>query len=179
MPGPGGPGPGGPGGPFGGFGGFARGVPMNSSMATANQVYDFVHTAGPRKYVGPNGGYLFENDQSFSFIEWYHQIKLAFDVSRVGSTPERHITFAGAYQYFKKQPAAYARFTKVTSELEKSFGAKQIEPQEYGRRIMHEAMVYYGFLKSTTMINEEDYRYFLMRFADEHNIDLSFGGPSK
>ncbi len=170
--GPGGPGPG------MGFGPFAGGIPANSTMATANQMYDFWKTAGPRQHVGPSGGYVFDNNNGFSFIDWFHKIGLAWDLSKF-SAAGRMSSFIGAYQFIGQQPAVYARYKKVTEELDKKYQLNRIEPQEYGRKIMHEAMRYFGFLRDKKMISEDEYRVCLQLFAEEHGIEFSFGGPSR
>ena len=174
-----GPGAGGPGMGGGmGFGPFAGAAPINSTMATANQMYDFWKTAGPRRYVGASTGYVFDNHDGFSFIDWFHKIGLAWDLSKY-SVAGRLSSFIGAYHFIGQQPAVYARYKKVTDELDKQFRAGKIEPQEYGRKIMHEAMKYFGFLRDKKMMNEEEYRICIQLFAEEHGIEFSFGGPSR
>lgn len=170
-------GPGGPG--FGpGFGPFAGGLPPNSTMTTANQMYDFIKTTGAPMRVGAAGGHIFDNPSAFSFIDWFHKVGLAWDLSKY-SAAGRFSSFIGAYQYIGQQPAMYARYKKVTDELDSLYKNGKIEPQEYGRKIMHEAMRYYAFLRDKKLMSEEEYRGCLMLFAQDHGIEFSFGGPSK
>lgn len=166
------PGPGGPMGPFSG------GIPANSTMATANQWRDFIKTTRNPEHFSGGGGYVSTQD-AFSFIEFKHKLKLAWDLSYHTNGNSRFGSFIGNYQFLGKGQEKYARFTKVVGELDKSLRDGKIEPQHYGNRVMGEAMAYYGYMRDKTVISEEEYRDSVEKFAETKNIDFSWGEPSR
>ena len=164
---------GGPGGP--GFGPFAGGLPANSTMGTANQLYDFIKTT---RMPGPVGGLVgggYVPSDEFSFIDIYHRIQLARTFSIHSNGASRFRSFIGNYQVLSNEACKRARLDKMVASLDKRRKNREIDDQTWGNRVMYEALQYFGWLKRNTVLTKERYRTEVMEFAEKHGIDFSFG----
>ena len=170
--------PRGHGGPPPGDGGFFG---HNYTMRDANSAIDRRRTFGrPDAVPGVSGtGYI--PDEDFSVIDIFHRIKLARILSLHPNGASRFRSFVGNYQALTHDASKRARLEKMTVQLMRRHKDGEIDDQEYGERLMYEADKYYSWLRSKTVLSEQQYREAMMHFAGEHGIDYDFGdsGPTR
>ena len=159
-----------------GMGGYMGGIPRDSTMGTANQIYDFIKTTSMPPGVARAGGYV--KPSGFSFRDIFNRIGLAWDLSFDSKGRTRIGSFIGNFQYLSRNEAKYARFIRMVGELDSRHQKGEIEDELYGQRVMYEAMDYYGFMLRSTVIDEDTYRKNVEEFAASKGIDFSWGSPS-